>query len=107
MCHVSLVLCHLSPVTCQISHVMCHMSHIMCHMSSFFSFFFLSSYLYILKFKHIFLLLHNMLELVGGGSVINRAYPSSLYSVLRHHDIFNDNNVNRVIQIARTVLYHI
>ena len=46
-CHVSHVTCHMSGITCYMSCVMCPMSH----------FFFT-------KF-----------ELIGGGSVINRAYP--------------------------------
>ena len=40
--------CHMSYVTCHVSHVMCHMSH---------------------------LVLDKVVELVGGGSVINGAYP--------------------------------
>ena len=50
---------HLPPsVMCHVSHVMCHMSGVACHI-------------------HFFLLLFSdkMLELVGGGSVINGAYP--------------------------------
>ena len=47
-------------VTCHISHVTCHLSRVTCHMSHFFLFF------------------YKVLELIGGGSVINGAYPSSL-----------------------------
>ena len=46
------VMCHMSCVTCHVSHVTCHMSHVKCHVS------------------HV-----NLVELVGGGSVINGAYP--------------------------------
>ena len=41
---------HPTCVMCQVSHVTCHMWHVMCH-------------------------LEKVVELVGGGSVINRAYP--------------------------------
>ena len=48
MCHVSCVMCHVSHVTCP-----CHMSHFFS--SSFFS--------------------DKVVKLIGGGSVINGAYP--------------------------------
>ena len=54
------VTCHMSRVTCHISCVTCHVSHVACHMSHFFSFLFF---------------LDKVVELVGGVSVINRAYP--------------------------------
>ena len=54
-CHVSCVTCHMSHVTCHMSCVMCHVSHVMCHMHFFFS--------------------DKVAKLIGGGSVINRAYP--------------------------------
>ena len=67
-CHMSLswVMCHMSHVTCHMSHVTCHMSHVTCHMS------------------HVTcnFLLDIVLKLVGGGSVINGAYPFS-YCTLR------------------------
>ena len=46
-CHVSHVMCHMSCVTCHMWCVTCNVSHVACH----------------------------MMELVGGGSVINGAYP--------------------------------
>ena len=46
-----------SGVTCHVSCVTCHMSHVTCHF---------------------FFLLDKVLELIGGGSVINGATPSSL-----------------------------
>ena len=53
-------------VTCHLAPVMCHQSCFTCHMSTFL-------YLYILKNK-----LDIVVELVGGGSVINGATLSSL-----------------------------
>ena len=55
-CHVSRVTCHVSRVTCHVSHVTCHLSHVICHDVFFFG---------------------KGLELVGGGSIINGAYPVS------------------------------
>ena len=56
------VVCHVSGVTCQVSRVRCHVSGVTCQVilssSSFLSLF-----------------LEKLLELVGGGSVINGAYP--------------------------------
>ena len=56
MCHVKCqVTCHVTcHVTCQVT---CHMSHVTCHMSFFFFF------------------LDKVVKLIGGGSVINGAYP--------------------------------
>ena len=48
------------PVMCHVSHVMYHMSHVMCHMSLNFCLIFCSD---------------KVVKLVGGGSVINGAYP--------------------------------
>ena len=53
-CHVSHVTCHVSCVTCHVSHVMCHMSHVTCK---------------------IFFYSDKVVRLIGGGSVINEAYP--------------------------------
>ena len=59
---------HLPPcVTCHMSQVMCHMSHVICRMSCVTCN--ISIFLY---FKD------NMVELVGGRSVINGAYPLML-----------------------------
>ena len=52
------VICHVSRVTCHVSHVTCQLSHV------FFFFFFL-----------FFKKMDKGVELVGGGSVINGAYP--------------------------------
>ena len=71
-CQVSFVSCHLSPVTCHLSHVTCHTI----------TFYFLKSIK--LKSKQIKSLQNNkkkkhkknkVVELVGGGTVINKAYP--------------------------------
>ena len=58
MCHMSHVMCHVirdmwytSHVMCHVICDMCHMTHVTCHMSD------------------------KLMELVGGGSVINGAYP--------------------------------
>ena len=53
--------CQVSGVTCQVSHVRCQVSHVTCEMSLFSIFFF-----------------YKEVELVGGGSVINGAYPDIL-----------------------------
>ena len=67
-CHVSRVMCHVSCVMCHVSHVTCHMSHVTCHMSCVTC----HIYLYFLFF------LDKAVMLIGGGSVINGAYPSCL-----------------------------
>ena len=65
MCPMSCVPCHVSHVTCLMSHVTCHMSHVTCR-NSFFLF---------------FCFFDKGLKLVGGGSVINRPYPSTLNDI--------------------------
>ena len=71
-CHVSHVMCHMSCGTCHVSHVMCHMSRITCLMShvmcpcNFFYFTYIFDSLVIFD---------TVGDLVGGGSVINEAYP--------------------------------
>ena len=60
MCHVSCVMCHVSPVTCHVSPVTCHLSLVRCHLKK----------KIILQKK-----LDTVVELVGGASVINGAYP--------------------------------
>ena len=52
-------MCHTSRFTCHVSIVTCHMSHI--NLIFFFFFF------------------DKVVKLIGGGSVINGAYPSSLF----------------------------
>ena len=56
--HVAGVTCHMSGVTCQVSGVRSQVSGVRYHMSQF-----------IFKF-----FVEKVVELVGGGSVINRAY---------------------------------
>ena len=56
MCHMSGVTCQVSGVRCQVSHVRCQVSGVTCH-------------IFLLLFLDI------EVELVGGGSVINGAYP--------------------------------
>ena len=72
------VTCHMSHVTCHVSHVTCHVSHVTCHMSLFYFLFFSDK----------------VVELIGGGSVINGATPSSFNIAciacwFKSHDIFN------------------
>ena len=60
-------MCHMSCVTCHLSSVMCHMSRVTYHLSHFF-----------IQKKLIKLSLRKLdegVKLVGGGSVINGAYP--------------------------------
>ena len=59
MYHLSCVMCHMSCVICHISQVTCHMSYVTCHKSH-------------VKKK-------NMVELPGGGSVINGPTSSSFF----------------------------
>ena len=56
---VSRVKCHVSCATCHMSHFMCHLWHDTCQVSQVIIYFFN----------------YNLFELVGGGSVINGAYP--------------------------------
>ena len=92
MCHVSCVTCHVSPVTCHLSHVTCHLSHVKRKKNLFFfllkksfkksikvsfvtsgsrGFSVFALYIYFNLQKK----LDKVVELVGGGSVINGAYP--------------------------------
>ena len=66
---MSHIMCNMSHVMCQLSRVRCHVSGVTCH-HIFFSFF--SSSFFIDK----------VLVLVGGGSVINGATPSSFKNYL-------------------------
>ena len=65
--NVSCVTCHVSPVTCHVSHVTCHLSHV----KKIFYIFFTKKIIQ----KKILKKMDKVVELVGGGSVINRAYP--------------------------------
>ena len=58
MCHVSCVMCHVSCVMCHVSRVTCHVSHITCQ-----------------DFLFLFFFSDKVVKLIGGGSVINGAYP--------------------------------
>ena len=91
-CHISCVTCLVSHVTCHMSRFMCHLSRVMCHMSPvtchlspvacpniFLKHF---SFKKKKKYHNLFFTLkkkqENLVELVGGGSVINGAYPVQL-----------------------------
>ena len=60
-------MCHVSRVTCHVSYVMCHLSHV--------KIYFLFIYKKIKKKLNSLKKLDKVVELVGGGSVISRAYP--------------------------------
>ena len=60
MCHVSCVTCPVSRVTGHLSHVTCHLSHVK---------------IFLFKHKKNLKKWAKLVELVGGGSVINGAYP--------------------------------
>ena len=62
---MSHVMCHVSCVNCHMSHVTCHVSHVKCQQTKKFDIKF-----FLCKKK-----LDNVMELVGGGSVINEADP--------------------------------
>ena len=64
MCHVSCVMCNLSCVMCHVSCVMCHVSPVTCHMSC-----------VPCHMSHFF---YTGVKLVGGGSVTNGTFPSSV-----------------------------
>ena len=70
MCHVSCVTCHLSRLTCHLSRVTCHMSPVTCQTIFFLLFIFIYSFIYFLD---------KVVELVDGGSVINRSYPRLVF----------------------------
>ena len=58
---------NMSRVMCHVSCVTCHVSRIICHMSLFFS--------------------EKGVKFIGGGSVINGAYPASFSSYTTHTDV--------------------
>ena len=59
MYHMSHVMCHASCVMYHMPHVMGHVSHVTCH----------------IIYKYLYFMLDKLVELFGGGSVINKAYP--------------------------------
>ena len=71
-------MCHVSRVMCHVSCVMCHVSHVTCHMSKYYflTFFYLKK---IYGFSLYLKKLDKVVELVGGESVINGAYPVKFY----------------------------
>ena len=62
--NMSRVTCHLSRVKCHVSHVTCHMLHVTCH---------------------IFFFFYKVVKLIGGGSVINGAYPVQFSFLVIYH----------------------
>ena len=56
-----------------VSHVTCHVSHVTCHVSTVILFFYI--FLDKKKKNNLHKNLDKVVELVGGGSVINGAYP--------------------------------
>ena len=95
--YVSSVTCQMTGVRCRVSHIRCHMSHVthepqrtnelpfwekvhllplvICH------FLFVIHVMYHMSLIFIFFFFHKVWRLVGGGSLINRAY---LYSSFLH-----------------------
>ena len=72
-------------VTCHMSHIMCHMSSVTCHVSRVMY----HAYIYIyLVFIH-FSSLDKKVEIVGGGSVINSAYPVQFQTSLLDNKYLN------------------
>ena len=73
ICHVSPVTCHMSPVTSDLSPVMCHLSTVKYEEKK-------------LEKKIIIIILQQKLEkvveLIGGGSAINRLYPDQFMEEL-------------------------
>ena len=61
---MSQVTCHMSHITCPVSRVMCHMIRVTCHMSC-------------VTCNLVLFIFYKVLKLIGGGSVVNGAYPSS------------------------------
>ena len=82
MCHVSCVMCHVSYVTCHVSHITCHMSHVTIFFFLFFS--------------------DKVVKLIGGGSVINGAYPVLFRSILQLNRLHQ-----KVASICRTLYVQI
>ena len=74
--HVSCVTCHISRVTCHLSPVTCHVSpaHVTCQKYIFLHFHYKKN-IYIYYFFTLQKIFDKVVELVGGGSVINGAYP--------------------------------
>ena len=58
-------------IPCYVSCVMCHVSRVMCHLSHVKIYFFYILYIFFYPLKK----MDRVVELVGGGSVINGAYP--------------------------------
>ena len=59
-------MCQISHVRCLMSHVRCHVLRVMCHVSC---------VRYLFSSSFLLLFSENVVELVGGGSFINGAYP--------------------------------
>ena len=78
MLHVT---CHMSRVTCHVSRVTCHVSHVTCQKKK----------IYILIKKKLFFFylkkMDKVVELVGGGSVINGAYPVQFYVTYQFNSV--------------------
>ena len=75
---MSHVTCHMSGVTCQVSYVRFHMSGVTCQVSHFF----------LLLFFFLLFFPDKLVKLVGEGSVINGATPSSFYNSVQMFEPF-------------------
>ena len=102
--NMSLVMCHMSRVMCHVSCVMCHVSRVTCHMSKkklYFNFLIFFLLLFLKK-------LDKVVELVGGGSVINGAYPVQFMTestIINHLMVLiGPNGPNRTWQRRKNIL---
>ena len=84
--NMSHVTCHVSRVTCHVSRVTCHMSRVTCHLFIFLLFFFLDK----------------VVKLIGGGSVMNGAYPVQFNTAKYIKTFFLSSYVRFVIIFTRT-----
>ena len=83
--YVSCVLFHTSHVTCYVSRVTCHMSPVTCHNVFFLKFFIKKNNIYIYIIFFSLNKLKKVVGLVGGGSVINGAYPVQFFQFSASH----------------------
>ena len=74
--NMSHVMCHVLRVTCHVSHVTCHLSPVTCQIFFYF-------YILLIFFFFFFTLkkFDKVVELIGGGSVINGAYTVYFSSI--------------------------
>ena len=99
--YVSCFRCHESFVTCLLSGFTCDVSHVTCHMSNLFFPFWLRKK----KEKNPLKKWDKVVEPVGGGSVINRAYHVQFY---QQCVICGENNLSeRPMCLSTTFTYNV